>query len=59
MILISNDFRHYRKIYHFEPYNVLLAVATNIAVLLMYINVLESFDEVILNDGMFGVHCGG
>ncbi len=35
MILISNDFCHKRKIDNFEPYNVLLAIATNIAVLLM------------------------
>ncbi len=30
MILISNDFWHKRKIYNFDPYNVLLAIATNI-----------------------------
>ncbi len=35
MILISNDFWHKRKMYNFNPYNVLLAIATNIAVLLM------------------------
>ncbi len=39
MILISNDFWH--KI-HFDPYNVLLAIATNIAVLLMTASVLQS-----------------
>ncbi len=31
MILISNDFLHKRKIANFDPYNVLLAIATNIA----------------------------
>ncbi len=30
MILISNDFWHKRKIYNFDPYNVLLAISTNI-----------------------------
>ncbi len=34
-ILISNDFWHKIKIYNFDPYNVLLSIATNIAVLLM------------------------
>ncbi len=33
--LISNDFWHKSKMYHFDPYNVLLAIATNIPVLLM------------------------
>ncbi len=27
---ISNDFWHKRKIYNFDPYNVLLAIAINI-----------------------------
>ncbi len=36
-----NDFWHKRKIYHFDPYNVLLAIATNIAVLLMTASVLQ------------------
>ncbi len=31
----SNDFWHKRKMYNFDPYNVLLAIATNIPVLLM------------------------
>ncbi len=35
MILISNDVWHKMKMYNFDPYNVLLAIATNIAVLLM------------------------
>ncbi len=35
MILISNDFCHKIKMYNFDPYNVLLAIATNIPVLLM------------------------
>ncbi len=30
-----NDFWHKRKINNFDPYNVLLAIATNIHVLLM------------------------
>ncbi len=41
MILISNDFWHKIKMYNFEPYNVLLAIATNIAVLLMTDFVLQ------------------
>ncbi len=43
MILISNDFWHKRKMYNFEPYSVLLAIATNIPVLLIhsaYIHIL-------------------
>ncbi len=35
MILISNDFGHKRKIYNFDPYNVLLSISTNILMLLM------------------------
>ncbi len=35
MILISNDFWHKIKMYNFDPYNVLLAITTNIPVLLM------------------------
>ncbi len=42
MILISNDFWHKIKIYNFDPYNVLLAIATNIAVLLMTAFVLQA-----------------
>ncbi len=41
MILISNDFWHNRKIYNFDPYNVLLFIATNIPVLLMTAFVLQ------------------
>ncbi len=41
MILISNDFWHKIQMYNFEPYNVLLAIATNIAVLLMTASVLQ------------------
>ncbi len=33
--LISNDFWHKIKKYNFDPYNVFLAIATNIPVLLM------------------------
>ncbi len=46
MILISNDFCHKRKMYNFEPYNVLLAIATNIPVLLMTASVLQSHKYV-------------
>ncbi len=38
MILISNDFWHNRKIYNFDPYNVLLAIAINIPVLRMTVS---------------------
>ncbi len=41
MILISNDFCYKIKIYNFDPYNVLLVIATNIAVLLMTASVLQ------------------
>ncbi len=41
MILISNDFCHKRKMYNFDSYNVLLVIATNIAVLLMTASVLQ------------------
>ncbi len=37
MILISNDFLHKRKINNFEPYDVLLSIATNIPVLILQI----------------------
>ncbi len=41
MILISNDFWHKRKMYNFDSYSVLLAIATNIPVLLMTAFVLQ------------------
>ncbi len=41
MILISNDFCHNIKKYNVDPYNVLLSIATNIAVLLMTASVLQ------------------
>ncbi len=41
MILISNDFWHNRKMYNFDPYNVLLAISTNITVLRMTACVLQ------------------
>ncbi len=50
MILISNDFWHKIKMYNFEPYNVLLSIATNIAVLLMTASVLQTH---ILNTDFF------
>ncbi len=43
----SNDFCHNRKMYNFEPYNVLLAVSTNIPVLLMTAFVLQ--DHILPN----------
>ncbi len=47
MILISNDFWHKIKMYNFEPYTVLLAIVTNIAVLLMTAFVLQSHIYVL------------
>ncbi len=41
MILISNDFWHNRKMYNFDPYNVLVSIYINIAVLLMTASVLQ------------------
>ncbi len=41
MILISNDFCYNIKMYNFDPYNVLLAIATNIPVLLVTASVLQ------------------
>ncbi len=41
MILISNDFCHIIKMYNFDSYNVLLSIATNIAVLFMTASVLQ------------------
>ncbi len=39
--LISNDFWHKIKMYNFDPYNVLLAIATHMHVLLMTAFVLQ------------------
>ncbi len=39
--LISNNFDHIIKMYNFDSYNVLLAIATNIAVLLVTAFVLQ------------------
>ncbi len=41
LYLISNDFWHTRKIDNFDPYNVLLAIATNIPVLFMTCSVVR------------------
>ncbi len=41
MILISNDFWHKRKMYNFDSYNVLLAIATNIPQRLKTASVLQ------------------
>ncbi len=38
---MEHDFCHKRKIYNFDPYNILLAIATNIPVLLMTAFVLQ------------------
>ncbi len=51
MILISNDFWHKIKKYNFEPYNVLLSIATNIAVLLITAFVLQRHISKIIVDG--------
>jgi len=48
MILISNDFCHKRKMYNFDPYNVLLAITTNIPVLLMTASVLQGHNINII-----------
>ncbi len=52
MILISNDFCHKRIIYNFDPYNVFLAVATNIPQRLKTVFVLQGqmrFNVMILH----------
>ncbi len=49
LILISNDFWHNSKIYNFEPYNLLLSISTNIAVLLMTDFVLQGHIYHALN----------
>ncbi len=41
LYLNPNDFCHKRKMDNFDPYNVLLAIATNIPVLLMTAFVLQ------------------
>ncbi len=43
LYLISNDFWHKRKIDNFDPYYVLLAIATNIPVLLMTSFVVQGY----------------
>ncbi len=48
MILISNDFWHKIKMYNFEPYNVLLSIAVNIAVLLMTVS-RDTYSAKVLN----------
>ncbi len=47
MILISNDFWHKINIYNFDPYNVFLAISTNIPVLLMTASVLQGHNCVL------------
>ncbi len=51
MILISNDFWHKIKKYNFDPYYVLLSIATNIAVLLITAFVLQRHISKIIVDG--------
>ncbi len=41
LLNILNYFWHLIKMYNFEPYSVLLSIATNIAVLLMTASVLQ------------------
>ncbi len=53
MILISNDFWHKIKMYNFDPYNVLLAIATNIAVLLMTASVLQGHKHYLYTIKVF------
>ncbi len=48
LILISNDFWHKIKIYNFDPYNVLLAIATNIP--LMTASVLQGHIYSFIRD---------
>ncbi len=55
MILISNDFWHKRNNYNFDPYNVLLAIAINIAVLLM--TALCSRDTNLTDPKLFKWNC--
>ncbi len=43
-----NDFWHKRKIYNFDSYNVLLAIATNIPVLLMTAFVLQAGSHITI-----------
>ncbi len=47
-----NDFCHKIKMYNFEPYNVLLSIATNIAVLLMTASVLQRHTFVSYSESM-------
>jgi len=49
LYLISNDFWHKRKMYNFDSYNVLLAIATNTPVLLMTASVLQSHIYTLIN----------
>ncbi len=55
MILISNDFCHKRKINNFDPYNVLLDISANIAVLLKTAFVLQIHVYMFENNAFFDV----
>ncbi len=46
-LLYTNDFWHKIKIDHFDPYNILLAIATNIPVLLMTAFVFQGRNYLI------------
>ncbi len=49
MILISNDFCHKIKMYNFEPYTVLLAIATDIPVMTAF--VLQGHCNTVREEG--------
>ncbi len=53
MILISNDFCHKIKMYNLDPYNILLAISTNIHVLLMTAFALQGHVKKTKRGGLF------
>ncbi len=59
MILIYNDFWHEIKMYNFDPYNVLLSIATNIPVLLMTNNNRVWFDETCFTEEGYSLSASG
>ncbi len=54
-IIYPNDFWHKIKIDNFEPYNVFLAIATNILVLFMTAFVLQAVQYLMLNPFCYSV----
>ncbi len=46
--IYPNDFWHKRKMYNYDPYNVLLSISTNISVLRMTVFVLQGHIFVLL-----------